>query len=144
MNKKIKIFIVIIIIVILLIAIILGINELSKYHTYVVTIKEIGENFILVEDKDDLIPYKLVEGYYEENEDAYGSKVIIDGETYVVNRYIIYTNDVKIVDENGKKINLSDLQLEDTLKVITKDGFSDAFSNHTLKNVKSIKVLERN
>ena len=144
MNKKIKIFIVIIIIVILLIAIILGINELSKYHTYIVTIKKIGENFILVEDEDDFVPYSLAEGYYEENEDAYGPKVTIDGKTYVVNRYSIYTNDVKIVDENGKKINLSDLQLEDTLKVITKDGFSNHLSNHTLKNVKLIKVIERN
>lgn len=144
MNKKIKIFIVIIIIVILLIAIILGINELSKYHTYIVTIKEIGENFILVEDEDDFVPYSLVEDYYEENEGAYGPKVIIDGKTYVVNRYSIYTENVKIKDAKGNRITILDLQLEDTLYVVTKDGYSNDFADHTLKNVKLIKVIERN
>lgn len=139
MKRNIKI---IIAIIVLLIVIIVGIIELSKYHTYTVTVKKVGNNFILVEDENSLTPYSLVEGYIKENGNVYGSEVTIGNQTYVFNRYTIRTEDVIIKDDKGNKITTSDLELEDTLCVITKDGHRDSIDPLELENVKYIKVIK--
>ncbi len=139
MKKNIKI---IIAIIVLLIVIMVGIIELNKYHTYTVTVKKVGNNFIVVEDENSFIPYSLVEEYIKENGNVYGAEVTIVNETYVANRYTIRTKDVMIKDDKGNKITASDLELEDTLCVITKDGHCDSIDPIELENVKYIKVIK--
>ncbi len=55
-----KIIIIIFSIILIFALIILGINELSKYHTYTVTITDINSNNIIVEDYSNPIPYDLI------------------------------------------------------------------------------------
>lgn len=144
MKNKTK-FIIIIIILLTPIIIIGVINELSKYNTYTVTITNISDNYIIVENESDLRPYQLYENS-ENAENAYGRKISKNNGVYVTAKYGIYTKNLKIKDSKGNKISILDLNVGDILYVVTKDGQELLFASipETLQNVKLIKVLENN
>ena len=144
MKNKTKLLI--IIIILLTPIIIIGIiNELSKYHTYTVTITNISDNYIIVENESDLRPYYLYENS-ENAENAYGRKINKNNSVYVTAKYGIYTKNVKIKNSKGNKISILDLNVGDILYVVTKDGQEIALASipETLQNIKLIKVLEKN
>lgn len=144
MNKKIKVKLIIIAIILLVPIVIIGvINELSKYHTYTVKITDISDNYIIVENESDLRPYQLYENS-ENEENAYGRKITTKNGVYVTAKYGVYTKNVKIKNSKGRKISILDLNIDDTLYIVTKDGTQTLVATvpETLDNVKLIKALE--
>ena len=67
--------------------------------------------------------------------------IVIDTENI---KYQLYTNNIKIKNDNGQTIEISDLNIGDNIKIITKKGMerSIAMTPTLLQNVKLIKVLE--
>lgn len=67
--------------------------------------------------------------------------IVIDTENI---KYQLYTNNIKIKNDNGQTIDISDLNIGDNIKIITKKGMERAIAMTPtlLQNVKLIKVLE--
>lgn len=146
MNKKINGKLLIIVIILLVPIVIIGVmKELNKYHTYTVKITDISDNYIIVENESDLRPYQLYENS-ENEENAYGRKITTKNGVYVTAKYGIYTKNVRIKNSKGEKISIFNLNIGNTLYVVTKDGVEtlEATIPETLCNVKMIKVLENN
>ncbi len=122
--------------------IILTIVLLSKINTYTATITEIYNNEIFVQDDSRLIPYDLCDHTKPE---SYGHIVNENNMVYVTTKESIYLKDVLILNTKWKKINKSDLNIGDSIYIVTLDiGHTDVASiPPTLFNVKLIKVLEK-
>jgi len=56
----------------------------------------------------------------------------------------VYVDGVKILDKNGKKINISDLTIGDKIVVITRSNIINYTNPPSLNQVKKIKVLKDN
>ena len=67
--------------------------------------------------------------------------IVIDTENI---KYQLYTNNIKIKNDNGQTIDISDSNIGDNIKIITKKGMERAIAMTPtlLQNVKLIKVLE--
>ena len=72
-----------------------------------------------------------------------GKRIIIRDSDNI--EYQLYTNDIKINDD-GKNIDISNLNIGDNIKIIIKDEIKRdiAMTPKLLQNVKLIKVLEKN
>lgn len=140
MKRK-KILIIIISITLIIMMITLVIALLGKINTYTVTITEIYDNSIIVEDDSRLIPYDLCNHTKPE---SYGNIVNKNDNIYVTTKEIIYLEDVLILDTSWKKVSNSNLNIGDKIYIIALDiGHKDIASiPPTLFNVKLIKVLE--
>lgn len=116
MKKK----IIIVISILLVITTIIGIIKLIKYDTsYTGKIIRIGDNAIFIEDTSKLEEYK---DYQVVEETNYGYDIITsEGFTTQVScKYFININDIKITDVNGKTIKSEDLNIGDTMRIMTK------------------------
>jgi len=56
----------------------------------------------------------------------------------------VHTDGVKILDKNGKKINISDLNIGDKIVVTTSSNIINYMSPPSFNQVKQIKVLKEN
>lgn len=144
MKKKAKILIGVIIAILFISSIgILAIYEGSQYCIYTVQITSIEDNRIIAEDYHNLIPYELYENVIDAD-NYYGHKVIKEDKVYVTQKYQLYLDNVVIKNKKGRKINISNLSIGDTINVITKEGLKKDLLMYPqlLQNVKEIKSIE--
>ena len=90
---------------------------------------------------NELSKYTVYEAIITEIEDK---RIIVRDTSNKI--YQLYTNNIKIENNNGKTIDISNLNIGDNIKIITKDEIVKdiAMTPTLLQNVKLIKVLENN
>lgn len=182
MKRKIEVIIVISIVLLVIISAIVVFYILTRMEKYTLTIVKINEDEIIAADIDYLLYSRNIndvkvkdnnlnelnssllkvgdEIYFfdEDNDVNYLCTVQsiendnINLQIPILKYYSFYIKDTKIKDIKGKNIDVSNLKIGDTIKVInwipeTTDGLAYSFEGHSLKNlenVKKIKVIEQN